>query len=1046
MLEMKLPIVSKMGLDARNAANIITLTNSFDSEITIRKGNEIVNGKSILGLLMLAAVRGTFVTVRVEGEDEDSLFDRVIALFASGQDVVHSHVRDFPEWNFQSMLSHVSFSEIRPKTRTLFLANCRFSALPIDQNILNIRSLHIYDSKVTNVGDQIERMKDLERLDLKRNAIEYISPSLGKLVKLKGLYLDNNSLTSLPSEIGSLTNLVAIGLTGNQLTEIPSEIGKLQRLSELDLSNNKIEEIPAGVVALGNLIRIVANNNKIRKIPNNIGKLKKLKKLVLSKNNLEELPSSIGKLTKLEVLDLRGNKLTSLPKEIGYLSNLSELLIDDNPWDETFTSIIKLGTDSLMAYLHSLLKKGKPHYETKVLLIGDGNVGKTSLVGSLRNEKFIENRPTTHGIEIDKIQLKHPKEKDVEIVLNVWDFGGQEVYRITHQFFFSRRSLYILVWNTRENMSLTDISNWLDQLRIRVPDAKVVLVATHCEERPSDIDIDYFKRIFGDMICDHLEVDNSTGKGIDKLRNVLAKLASELPQMGEVVNPSWLSALDGLNELKKSNAQISQAAFIELLNSVEVSESEIGLISQLLHDLGHIIYFPGDSGLHDIVVLQPEWLTKAISYVLNDRATMDNYGVLVHSDLKKIWFSHGNQDREPYAIKYHPYFLRLMEKFDICYRFENGDQSLVAQMVPHREPVLDWSCKGTSKLDLYCNLENIPPGLISWLTVRNYRFSTGIHWRKGVFLRHQEHLGVMNLVSDHQMNISVRGSSPGHFMSLLRDSFEYLVEQRWPGLVYHLTIPCINNKNEDGCGGVFDLSDLDRAGNMKVAELQCHKCFEKNQISDLLNGYISPENPTEVTEIHQSIRSLTRMLISEANNGPSLYTLSPKERSNYDVRRLTRMGKVEYTLRLWCEHPEHWHPLDPEGVYTCHLTGEWMRRISPYLGIAVKTLKFIVSALVPGSKILLEDADQKLIHDELDFMARTNIFIPGEASVENLLDDYSLGQDEGAGLRMFHQLLTEVDPLRKWGGLKKATNQTGDIIWVCPEHYSYYDRGIPKLK
>ena len=63
-------------------------------------------------------------------------------------------------------------------------------------------------------------------------------------------------------------------------------------------------------------------------------------------------------------------------------------------------------------------------------------MGKSSLLGALRDDPWVDKRDTTHGIEIKPVPLGHPAEP-VEMTLNGWDFGGQPVYRPTHQLFFS---------------------------------------------------------------------------------------------------------------------------------------------------------------------------------------------------------------------------------------------------------------------------------------------------------------------------------------------------------------------------------------------------------------------------------------------------------------------------------------------------------------------------------------------------------------------------------------------------------------------------------
>ena len=111
------------------------------------------------------------------------------------------------------------------------------------------------------------------------------------------------------------------------------------------------------------------------------------------------------------------------------------LHIQGNPLPELLLELAEAGQQPLAAYLGSLAD-AIPHWEAKVLLVGEGNVGKTSLVAALRADPFVEGRSTTHGIEIRTLELPHPT-KNTTMTVRMWDFGGQEVYRITHQFFFS---------------------------------------------------------------------------------------------------------------------------------------------------------------------------------------------------------------------------------------------------------------------------------------------------------------------------------------------------------------------------------------------------------------------------------------------------------------------------------------------------------------------------------------------------------------------------------------------------------------------------------
>ena len=77
MIAKEIEIKNKLGLHARAAAKLVHTAARFKSSIKIKKGDEEVDGKSILGILLLAAGRGSTITVRAEGEDEAEAVDAI---------------------------------------------------------------------------------------------------------------------------------------------------------------------------------------------------------------------------------------------------------------------------------------------------------------------------------------------------------------------------------------------------------------------------------------------------------------------------------------------------------------------------------------------------------------------------------------------------------------------------------------------------------------------------------------------------------------------------------------------------------------------------------------------------------------------------------------------------------------------------------------------------------------------------------------------------------------------------------------------------------
>lgn len=174
--------------------------------------------------------------------------------------------------------------------------------------------------------------------------------------------------------------------------------------------------MPRWLGSLTALEQLDVGDNELAEVPDSLGDLAGLRELVLRGNRLTEVPGSLGKLTALEHLDLSQNLLTALPMGLAdLLAGRLELDLDENPLADPLPQLAQRGHGALATYLRSL-EDATPQYEAKLLLVGEGNVGKTSLVAELRGDEFVEGQPTTHGIEISPLAFCHPtREADLTL-------------------------------------------------------------------------------------------------------------------------------------------------------------------------------------------------------------------------------------------------------------------------------------------------------------------------------------------------------------------------------------------------------------------------------------------------------------------------------------------------------------------------------------------------------------------------------------------------------------------------------------------------------
>ena len=337
---------------------------------------------------------------------------------------------------------------------------------------LDLRVLEWTEPKghqLTELPKSLAQLTELQVLNLSNNLLATLPEWLGQLTQLQSLDLSYNQLMILPESLGQLTNLQSLNLYHNSLVELPNSLGNLGRLG---LPYDDIVPLshpgPEGEILYKDPFNGHRGNpglelsvNKLRTIPETLGYLTELVSLDLSYNQLIELPDTIGLLFKLDNFNLSHNQLRDLPSSFERFT-LVKIDLYNNPFNPELAEAYKQGIVGVKAYLRAKAASQIILNEAKLILIGDGEVGKTCLMDALLGDKWQEH-PSTHGIEIKPIKLTDP-DTQTEITFNGWDFGGQRVYRPTHQLFFSAPAVYLVVWKPREGpqqgFSSRSGSNW----------------------------------------------------------------------------------------------------------------------------------------------------------------------------------------------------------------------------------------------------------------------------------------------------------------------------------------------------------------------------------------------------------------------------------------------------------------------------------------------------------------------------------------------------------------------------------------------------------
>ncbi|SMD10279.1 COR domain-containing protein [Kibdelosporangium aridum] len=932
----------------------------------------------------------------------------------------------------------------RTKSTFLDLSDLGLDSLPPDLfELTHLTSLDLAGNKLTDLPADMAELQSLSDLTLNGNPLGKVPTAVAALEDLIDLGINGCGIMALPDWMARLSRLSALWMQENGLVEVPAWIDSLKGLTHLDMRGNRLHTLPASFARLRQLLRLRLTLNRFTEVPAPIFALPNLSTLEVDENYLDTVPDDISRLTRLVELSVQKNQIRYLPGSLADLRHLEYLEVAGNPLVSPPPEIAVGGSKSIIEFLKARRAGVEPMWASKVLVVGEGGVGKTSLVKALAGTEYDHNEPSTHGIRIEHLDLPHPTRPGVEMQLNAWDFGGQEIYHATHQFFLSNRSLFLLVWNARHGWEQGRLRYWLDIIKARAPESPVILVVTHAEDRPVDFPLDDLKREYPQIVIS-TAVDNRTRQGIDALRDTITEQAAKLPLMGAEWPKTWLKAAGTLWDCEVN--RVAPDDMWQMMSDAGVEDPvQQRYIAKALHELGDILYYSEDPELCDTVILQPEWVNSYISKVLDSPEVEASQGLLTRTHLRELWrgLDRGTSD----------HFLSMMDKYDLSYRVDGrpDDVSLVVERLSWNPPAYQdlWrGMAGRQEIRVLYRLNTMPPGIPTWFIARSHRFSISMHWRTGAVLKHGDHLALVRADAHRKtVELTVRGPSPAAFFSILDDGLNRTLD-RFPGLEIRREVPC---RCDGECTELFNYDNLSKRLTKIPPKytIECHRSGDDVDIRSLLLGLAPSSRDVTVMSLDQIDRRLIRIESKVDENAEYNQRMfmrlqhiaqTQQETRCPSVFALVQLKKRNFELHLYCEEPGAWHRLpEPEGVYAIKQPYEWVRKFGPHLQRVLKVLKYTAPLAGPVLGITVDQLSQQLKAD-CDLMKELVSRAPETFRTEaHAGDDIpSVRAEHDADFRALEAMLLELDEKRVWGGLSRTTTPEGLTLYLCSEHRKAY--------
>jgi internalin A len=597
-----------------------------------------------------------------------------------------------------------------------------------------------YDNPDDAYQEALSRIKQAKNevateLDLSELGLTVVPPEIGQWIGLRKLYLSQNKLTVILPEIGRLVELNVLDLRENRLTTVPPEIGQLTELTTLYLHNNQLTAVPPEIEQLKKLTLLALDMNRVTVFPTEVFRLPGLTTLGLGENRLTVVPPEIGQLTELTVLYLDGNQLTAISPEITQLTKLKRLDLRVNP-DLPIPPEIVEHWDNAQAILDYLRQREaelpRPLNEAKLILVGQGGVGKTSLVKRLMGQGFDEAENQTEGINIKNWSLKvnRPRQGVVPIVLNIWDFGGQEIMHATHQFFLTKRSLYLLVLDARQGEDEGRVEYWLTLINSFAPDAPVLIVINKWDQHHLEINRRGLQEKYP-AIRGFIRTSARDERGIEELKTEIATILATMEHVDSSFPASWMQVKKTLTTMQTEHDYIPYTAYRKLCQTKNVTdESSQQTLIRFLHDLGIVLNFDDDR-VHDTNVLNPNWITQGIYVLLNNPALQKQHGLLLYNQIQTLLpttaFPTAEQRR----------FVReMMLKFELAFELPDRQRMLIPDLISKEQPGFEWD--DAAALQFAYQYTVLPHSILHRFMVRQHqRIDEKIRWHTGVML-HQD--------------------------------------------------------------------------------------------------------------------------------------------------------------------------------------------------------------------------------------------------------------------------------------------------------------------
>jgi internalin A len=620
--------------------------------------------------------------------------------------------------------SHTQVSNLEPLSGLIALTslNCAWTGVPSLEPLaflIALTSLDCWRTKVSSL-EPLSGLNTLTSLNCAWTQVSNLEPLKGlttlasldcwhtqvsSLEPLSGL----NALTSLDcsfTQVSSLeplkglTALASLGCWNTQVSSLEPLAG-LGALTSLTCSWTPVSSLEplAGLTAL---VSLDCSFTQVSSL-DPLAALGALTSLNCSGCALTDVPSAFWEKPCLRKAILFKTRVPGIPDEV----------LSKDPYSDNCLP-------ALRAHLADLGESPERLTDVKLMVLGNGRIGKTQIVRRLQGKDYQANSVSTHGVIVSGLSLDIDSDPK-PVTANIWDFGGQDIYHATHALFFRTRAIFLVCWHPdQENEEVVDqdgflsrnqrLPYWLNHiLQFAGERAPVIVAQTQCDTTADECDLpedaaETLKKFEGFKRGD-LKTSSAKGHGFPSLLDLLrrayvdfnppligpgrAKVKRDLEERRARLERLRADAKGELSEADRKLQTLSLEEF-ESICSAAGQISDTKLFLKFLHNAGTVFYQADLLG--DQIIIDQNWALEAIYAVFN-RETCVAY---LRSPSLEGRFSRATLGfllwDKTFTTEEQHLFLSMMESCGICFRYidrssgRNPDREQITYVAPEFLP------------------------------------------------------------------------------------------------------------------------------------------------------------------------------------------------------------------------------------------------------------------------------------------------------------------------------------------------------------------------